>query len=178
MVVPCSPGNPSSLRVRAVVRNIQPSRVWKKWIKILHPDLFLRTRGTVETTSSCWANKAYLVVSSKRGGGTEAEVRGDGSTSLTEPRRLSAVAQCTRPSRAGLAAHEPPATGCRSRTSLRPGARRARPSRACPTASGAPRRSHGTRLLEPRPPSPPQHVAGGATRARRALDLDWIERKP
>ena len=58
MVVPCSPGNPSSLRVRAVVRNIQPSRVRKKWIKILHPDLFLRTRGTVETTRSCWAEHA------------------------------------------------------------------------------------------------------------------------
>jgi len=60
-------------------------------------------------------------VPSKRGGGTEAEVRGDGSTSLTEPRRLSAVAQRARPSRAGLAAHEPPAAGCQSRTSLRPG---------------------------------------------------------
>ena len=27
---------------------------------------------------------------------------------------------------------------------------------------------HSTRLLEPLPPSPPQHVTGGATRARRA----------
>jgi len=58
----------------------------KKKIKILPSGLFLRTRGTVEIRSS-WAEQAYLVVPSKRGGGSETEVRGDGSTSLTKLHR-------------------------------------------------------------------------------------------
>ena len=63
-----------------------------------------------------------------------------------------------------------PATATQHAPPLSPlfSARRARPSCACPADSRALRRPHRTRLLELRPPSLPQHAAGGVARARRA----------